>query len=430
MANYDNNQIIDGIIEQMPLLTDKQSQAVAKFLEDGSMELLNSPGLYTNVMGVAVGYWLEKFREWNFKNPIENLGVIRRGSNIGFQMQRIYSLDPDLAPSDPSFLKGPRNENPGKIQVPLKEGFKFESAFVPTNIAWEAWTTIWSDLYFSTAANDAGDRLMLVGQQVSNLYKLYDKYRYALESMLIAYNYDRSKLKDSQVYNVDIGASSYLQITGDGAMDFIQTIESIEYVGYNIGYKQYNEKSFEEYWNSPDDYMILVRPGLKGAIRKALMKGNYFSPDYVQSKIDRLVEYPGQLSPATYTLKEDGTPLYVVYSDDGMGVPLGLNATKGQTGATKVSYTFDSSLITITESNPEVFAIIIDKARTNWISGPGGEIMSRSTIYDEWNHCYDLILQTFGVNSGDYKIGASVFVDRTYPYIAFVNSYTPPKPTE
>lgn len=423
MANYNNEQIVEGILDEMPLLTENQSKAVAEFLSDGKMELLSQPGLYQNVMGVAVGYWLEKFRGWNFKNPIENLGIIRRGSNIGFQMQRIYSLDPELTPSDPDFLKGPRNEVPGKIQVPLKKGFKFESSFVPTNLAWQAWTTIWSDLYFSTAANNAGDRVMLVGQQVSNLYKLYDKYRYALESMLIAYNYDRTKLKDSQVFDIDLGSASYLNITGDGAMDLVQTLDNIEYVGKNVGYKQFNEKGFEEYWNSSDDFVILVRPGMKSAIRKALMKGNYFSPEYVQEKIDRLTEYPAQLSPCSYTLKADGTPLYVVYSDDGQGIPLGLSATEGQTGASNVTYTFESNLVEVTESHPEVFAVIIDRERTNWISGPGGELMSQSTIYDVWNHCYDLVLSTFGVNSGDYKIGASVFVDRTYPYIALVNSH-------
>lgn len=423
MAKVDTKVLIEAIADKMPNLTEIQSQKVANFFNGQGLELLAEPELFKSVIGTTVGFWLELYREYNFKNPLEGAGVIRRGSNIGFNMQRIYNYESDNTFNDASSLKGPRNAD-GKPLVPMKKAWKFEQSFAPVNLGGlQIWTTIWDDMFYSTAVNDAGDRAMIMGAITRDLYKKWDKFVYGMESYLLSASGDLEKLKDTQKISVNLGNTDYLSITGDGAMDFVQSIDNLEYVGKTVGYKDFNEKSFMEYFAEDDsDRVLIVRPGLKSAIRKSLMKGNYFSPEYVQRMIDKLVELPTPLTPCSYKTKKDATELYPVYSNDDNGVALGLSKTAGQTGLDNVEYYFGDDKIEYTEKNPEVFAVLIDKNRINWIDGPGGSISVNSTVYDAFNHCYDLIAENFGVNSEGVKVGASVFIDRTYPYVAFVNS--------
>lgn len=422
---------VKGIIAALPNVTERESKQVMDFLtgsgSDG-LELLQNAPLYTSVIGTTVGFWLEKFRDWDFKNPLESSGIIRRGSNIGFSMQRIYNYEGSNQADDPVFLKGPHNSN-GAPLVPTKKTWNLKQRFVPVNVAWQMWDTIWDDLYFSNITNDAGDRLMIINAIVGNMDKQYRKHVYAMESMLIAYGYDTTILKDSQILNINLGATDYLHITGTGALNLVQDIENILLTAKTLGYADFNEESFQQYWND-DDYVIVVRMGLKNAIHRTLMDNNYFSPDYVQKFIDRLVEMPVPFSPCNYTLN-GSTRLYPVYAPDnsnntykGNGVVLGLSTTEGQTGSEAVEYQFDSNGVEYTESDTSVFGMIIDRERLNWISGPGGEISSEMTVRDAFKKCQDIIFSTFGVNADGNKIGASIFVDRTYPVIYLKNSFT------
>lgn len=441
---------IKGIVAALPNITETESKMVMDFLNgSGSegMELLNNPPLYQSAIGTTVGFQLELFRDWDFKNPLENAGIIRKGSNIGFSLQRIYNYEGSNQPDDPVFLKGPHNSN-GAPLVPTKKTWSLRQKFVPVNFAWMMWDTIWDDMYFSNITADGGNRLMIINAIVGNMHKKYRKHVYAMQSMLIAYGYDTTILKDSQILNINLGASDYLQITGTGALNLTQDIDNILNTAATIGYADFNEESFQEYWNE-GDYVIAVRKGLKSAIRRTLMANNYFSPAYVQEFVDRLVELPVPFSPCNYKVKADatipdpdhqgqtipdpnrGATLYPVYSADnrdttyaGNGVVLGLSTVAGQTGASSVQYYFGSDNIEYVETDTSVFGMIIDKNRLNWITGPGGELSSEITVRDAFKKCHDIIFSTFGVNAEGNKIGSSIFVERSYPVIYLKNSFT------
>lgn len=426
MATGNTNLLMESFQERMPNLTERQSKLVADFWAGNSAELLTDQPTYQSAILTAVQFYIEKYREYNFKNVLTKYGIVKRGTKPALNAARIYNFKDENQPDDPVFLKGPHNSE-GKPLVPLKKTYEFEERWLPTNIAFQIWQTLWDSNFFANVGDNA-TRLAVIGSITRNLYKKYDEYVYAMMANMIAYGYDETVLKDTQIIEVDLGNPSYLEIDGDGAIDFVTALEHVEWLASETGYEQFNEEGFKEYWND-GDYVICVRPGMKNAIRKALMKNNYFSPEYVQSKIDRLVEIPTALTPCNYKLKSGGAKLYPVYAGDnsattykGNGIVLGLSTTPGQTGQAAVQYQFTSNLIEYTESHPEVFAMMIDKERVNWYSSVGGEISASLTVYDAFAHAQDLILSTFGVDNGDTKIGASAFIDRTYPVVYFKNS--------
>lgn len=423
----DGTQMINAITEKMPNLTETQSKQVADFFNGKNLELMTSPQLYTTAIGTTVGFFLELFREYKFKNPLEELGIIRRGSNVGFNLQRMYLTNDTNKPDDPAYLKGPRNSQ-GAPLVPMKKTWEFKQRFVPVNLAYHIWTTIWDDMFFSNVSNNPADRIMIIGAITRNIYKHYEEYRYAMESNLVAYNYDPAKLKEKQIEYIDLGSSEYTNITGAGALNLVQTVHNLESMFKVMDYSDYNEEGFKDYWTK-DDYVIAVRMGLKSAIEKALMASNYFHTEYVSDLLNRIVEIPCPLTPCKYYLTKDNTELFPVYADensasnDGNGVVLGLSPEAGLVGQSNVAYNFDSKDVSFKETATDVFGVIIDKKRINWITGPGGEVASSMTVYDAFNKCQDLILDTFGVNAEGNKIGASVFVDRTYPVIYLANNH-------
>lgn len=437
---------MESFYDKMPNLTERQSKLVADFWNGNSAELMSDAPTFQSAILTAVQFYIEKYREYNFKNVLTKYGIVKRGTKPALNAARIYNFKDDNQPDDPVFLKGPHNSN-GKPLVPLKKTYEFEERWLPVNISFQIWQTLWDSNFFANVG-DATTRLAVVGSITRNLYKKYDEYVYAMMANMIAYGYNESLLKDTQIIDVDLGNTSYLNVDGDGAIDFVTALDHVEWLAKETGYEQFNEEGFKEYWND-GDYVICVRPGFKNAIRKALMKNNYFSPEYVQSRIDRLVELPTVLTPCNYTVKTDatipdpdhdgqtiadpnaGATLYPVYSGDnsattykGNGIVLGLSTVSGQTGAASVQYNFSSPSITYTETHPEVFAMIIDKERINWYSSVGGELSASLTVYDAFAHAQDLILSTFGVDNGETKIGASAFIDRTYPVVYFKNSNT------
>lgn len=428
MAFIDNQKLMDSVLTTMPKLSEIQTEKVKRFFEGEGMELLNDSPLYKSVLETTVGFYLELIREWRFKNPLEDLGVIRRGANLGFNIQRMYVYESDNTFNEPSFLEGPVN-SAGAPLVPTKKNWNIKQKFTPYNLAAQIWTTIWDDMYFSNVANDEGDRALLISMIVNDVYKKWEKYIYALESTIISDSGDSSKLKDTQQIAVNLGGDTPLAVNGDGAVSFVNAYDNLIQYGKTVGTANFNEESFQDYFDD-DDLVLMCRLGFKNALRAAIMKQNFYSPEYVEKIYEKLIEVPCPLSPCKWSLKADdsvtsgeaGQELHVVYSDDGNGIPLGLSINDDQKGQASVQYSFDSDKVKYAELNENIFAVLIDKNRINIISGPGGELNAEMTVRDAFRKCSDLVLSTFGVNaSNGAKVGASVFIDRTYPYVVFVN---------